>query len=615
MPSLFTLQGIDETLNNMVLKPGTLKADLLTVIRGYFSDEASLQSISGIPTDELVLKLWGPCPREELKAKKKNFSSLKSAINKSFKELDKTGKNPAGIILGRDNVFIVSEERKDDLLKQLGFSADSPHLFRDMLNACKKLFPETGKIRNSHEIKDLLAELESTRKMLEEMAGFGSQESRSPSEDQHVENTADFETQEIEPAEDEEIQFLDSDQALPDTGSQEPGPQVQEIELAEDEEIQLLDSDQTLPDTGSQEPGPQVQEIELAEDEEIQFLDSDQALPDTGSREPGPKVQEIELAEDEEIRLSPEESPIVSTGKSSSPPGILGVLSKYINAAQALSGERELLRETREEFIQQILDRFMPKFIRIPAGIYIVGSNNPRSLEQIEKRVTLGDFYLGQAPVTNDLFDLFIRETGYVTDAEKTGYGIVFEGRCTSRVDPASGRKTLTLTHGTTARHISGADWRHPAGPESSLEGKHDHPVVQVSHDDARAFAAWAGKRLPSEEEWEAAARGPEGRPFPWGNTWQADHGNFASACLGSTTPVAHFGRQAMSPFGIYDLLGNVAEWTATLYRKKNGLPAAESLYVVKGGGWAVEGIISADHRQVERGRHWTNTIGFRCAV
>ena len=525
MPSLFTLAGIDETLSNLELKPGTLKAELAALIRSYFTDDSSLQTLSSIPADELVLKLWGPSSEEELKAKKKNFSSLKSSLNKSLKDLDKAGKNPAGIILGRDNVFIVSEERKDDLIKQMGLSADSPHLLHDLFDAFKKLISETVKKENSEEVKNLLEELDATRRSLMNLAGMGTEEGQTKKQE------------EGEPG----------------------GPEAEEIELAEGEELEVVE-------------------------EEFAEAGDTPALP---GEEPG-KTRPLE------------------------------VLSKYIEANEALNEERELLRETQEEFINQILDRFMPKFIKIPAGSYTVGSPSPKSLEQTQTKITLPDFFLGQMPVTNDLFDLFIRETGYVTDAEEAGYGIVFEGRCTKRIDPDSGRAILNLSSGTYARHVTGANWRHPDGPESTLERKHDHPVVQVSHRDAMAFAAWAGKRLPSEEEWEAAARGPNGHLFPWGNTWEAELGNFEGSCLGATTPVDHFGRMAMSPFGISDLLGNVAEWTSSLYQTRaDGWQgrAVETVYILKGGSWISSGIVSAAHRQIERGRYWANTIGFRCAV
>jgi formylglycine-generating enzyme required for sulfatase activity len=239
-------------------------------------------------------------------------------------------------------------------------------------------------------------------------------------------------------------------------------------------------------------------------------------------------------------------------------------------------------------------------------------------LELPLRKVNLPDFYLGQAPVTNDLFEMFVRETGYVTEAEEAGYGTVFEGRCTSRQDPDTGRQILSLNRASVSRQVHGANWRHPGGPDSSLKEKHNHPVVQVSCQDAMAFAAWAGKRLPTEDEWEAAARSPSGQLFPWGDSWLAGFGNFEGGCLGGTTPVEHFGCRAMSPFGIHDLLGNVAEWTSTsLPEQAEPQPgkSTERIHILKGGSWITGGIVTAAWRQIEQGKYWANTIGFRCAV
>jgi formylglycine-generating enzyme required for sulfatase activity len=526
MPSLLSLQSIDATTESLSLKTGTLKAELVNAIRSRFHDASDLQTIASIATDEIITHLWGPCAGETLKARRKNFSSLKSALNRDLKELDRVGKNPAGIILGRDNIFIVSEERKDDLLNQLGISADAPHLFRTMLATCRQLL-QTGQMQESgQDIGALLSELDSLRSTLKEMRKGSAQ---------YIPASGDGQVAGAPPP---------------------PKDELQVIELAEDEEIEVLPADQdqnTLP--GAQPP-------------------------------PSPTA------------------------------GSLALLSQYMEVQEALHGEAELLREHGEDLGQQIVARFMPRFVKIPAGLYTIGGKTMAGAMPEQKgKIALAEFYLGQAPITNDLFDLFVRATGYVTDAEQAGFGVVCQGRCTTQTDPVSGRRILSLAQGTTFRSVSGADWRHPDGPASNLTGRHNHPVVQVSHKDARAFAAWAGKRLPSEEEWEAAARGPQGLLFPWGNEWRPDYGNFAASCLGTTTPVDHFAAKAASPFAVWDLLGNVAEWTASPYRPAGDRELPERAYLLKGGSWASEGVVTATLRQMERERTWTNTIGFRCAV
>ncbi len=264
----------------------------------------------------------------------------------------------------------------------------------------------------------------------------------------------------------------------------------------------------------------------------------------------------------------------------------------------------------------QLLARFMPKFIKIPPGSYLVGSRYPGPIEQPWQRIALAEFHVGQFPVVNDLFEIFVRETGYETDAERRGYGNVQEGRLVSHTDQATGRATLVIRNGATMHRVAGANWRYPHGPGSSIKGKHNHPVVQISYEDALAFAAWAGKRLTTEEEWEAAARGTDDRLFPWGNTWLTRLGNFEASALGDTTPVNRFAPEAASPFGIHDLLGNVYEWTATLYRPATaaGQPGRR-IHILKGGCWSSRGAVTIGHRMIEKADYWSNIIGFRCAV
>ncbi|MFW8602070.1 formylglycine-generating enzyme family protein, partial [Desulfobacterota bacterium M19] len=288
------------------------------------------------------------------------------------------------------------------------------------------------------------------------------------------------------------------------------------------------------------------------------------------------------------------------------PEKLLEVLSKYMEPEETES--QEALTESEEGLVARLLARFTPKFIKIAAGVYSLGTAAPEQDEHSLEQRQLNSFYMGQYPVTNDIFELFIRETGYRTEAEIAGYSQVHRARCVVTTNPATGRQSISISRGGGGSQIEGADWRHPEGRDSSIVNRGNHPVVQVSRHDAMAFAAWAGKRLPSEAEWEAAARGLNScRPFPWGRNWAPEQANTAASYIGGTTAVdAHPGN--ISPTGIHDLLGNVYEWTS---------PAGQSTgdnikYILKGGCWNSNHIISISHRLTARNSA-SNTIGFRC--
>ena len=216
---------------------------------------------------------------------------------------------------------------------------------------------------------------------------------------------------------------------------------------------------------------------------------------------------------------------------------------------------RQRFRETPAIPATQVRDRRIHEktgieLIRIPVGPFLYG--NKSTLIELTK------FWIGRAPVTNDQFSRFVRATGYETEAECRGYGL----------------------HGLHAREgrIEGAEWQHPRGPESSIIGKIDYPVVQVSWRDAQAFCNWAGLALPTEEQWEKAARGRDGRIWPWGNeSPTADHCNF-NVNVGDTTPVGRYSPLGDSPYDCVDMAGNVLEWT--------GYRTGWEFAVAKGGAW-----------------------------
>jgi sulfatase modifying factor 1 len=182
--------------------------------------------------------------------------------------------------------------------------------------------------------------------------------------------------------------------------------------------------------------------------------------------------------------------------------------------------------------------------------------------------VDVESFAIGAGTVTNRTFTAFVQQTGYVTQAERFGSSFVFGGHL-----PDDFPTTRGVAAAPWWREVDGADWMHPFGPQSLLDrGFADHPVVHVSRHDADAFCAWAGVRLPSEPEWERAARGGiEGQPYPWGDELLAEgrhrcntfQGIFPSDDTGDdgyvgTAPVHAFDP---NPYGLHNMVGNVWEW------------------------------------------------------
>ncbi len=216
--------------------------------------------------------------------------------------------------------------------------------------------------------------------------------------------------------------------------------------------------------------------------------------------------------------------------------------------------------------------------IPVDGGLAFVGTDDPQIAvdgEGKRRQVHLDDFQLEAQTVTNARFADFVDATGYVTEAERFGWSVVFAGLLPMRAvrkDSASATPWW--------QRVDGASWRTPEGPESTLEGRMDHPVVQVSWADARAFASWVGGRLPSEAEWEHAAGSADGRRFTWGNDepddetvlcniWQGrfPHENTCRDGYMGTAPARSF---APSERGLYNLLGNVWEWTADPFRVRS---------------------------------------------
>jgi sulfatase modifying factor 1 len=230
----------------------------------------------------------------------------------------------------------------------------------------------------------------------------------------------------------------------------------------------------------------------------------------------------------------------------------------------------------------------------IPGGEFTMGTDSELGWpdEKPAHRVYVDGFWMDETEVTNAQFRAFVEATGYVTTAEKPPdlEEILRQSKPGTPPPPKEklvpGSLVFQPTDGPVPLNdytqwwhwTPGANWRHPEGPGSSIEGKDDHPVVHVSWDDAVAYAKWAGKRLPTEAEWERAARGGlEGKPYVWGdekptdtqvfaNIWQGafPYRNTAADGFVRTAPVKSF---EPNGYGLYDMAGNVWEWCSDLYR------------------------------------------------
>jgi len=235
--------------------------------------------------------------------------------------------------------------------------------------------------------------------------------------------------------------------------------------------------------------------------------------------------------------------------------------------------------------------------VSIAGGTFRMGSDRHYPEEAPVHQVTVSSFRIDRAPVTNRQFRQFIEATGYMTVAEIAPNPKDYPGALPHMLKPGS----LVFTpprHPVDLRDWSqwwaykfGASWRRPYGPRSSISGLDDHPVVHVAYDDADAYAKWAGKELPTEAEWEFAARGGlDGAEFAWGdafmpggkpmaNTW---HGAFPLQNLATdgyerTSPVTAF---PPNGYGLYDMIGNVWEWTTDWWSAKHPPDAAKACCV-----------------------------------
>ncbi|XP_031461388.1 formylglycine-generating enzyme isoform X1 [Phasianus colchicus] len=276
--------------------------------------------------------------------------------------------------------------------------------------------------------------------------------------------------------------------------------------------------------------------------------------------------------------------------------------------------------------------------VAIPGGVFTMGTDEPEIQQDGEwpaRRVHVNSFYMDQYEVSNQEFERFVNSTGYFTEAEKFGDSFVFEGMLSEEVKAEIHQAVAAAPWWLP---VKGANWRQPEGPGSSILSRMDHPVLHVSWNDAVAFCTWAGKRLPTEAEWEYSCRGGlEKRLFPWGNKLQPKGQHYANIWQGvfPSNNTAEDGYKGTAPvtafppngYGLYNIVGNAWEWTSDWWAVHHSTdeahnpkgPLSGTDRVKKGGSYMCHKSYCYRYRCAARSQNTPDSsasnLGFRCAA
>nr|WP_319394532.1 SUMF1/EgtB/PvdO family nonheme iron enzyme [uncultured Desulfobacter sp.] len=418
----------------------------------------------------------------------------------------------------------------------------------------------------------------------------------------------DVEIEDVEDDELEEIEEIDEDLEIEEIGEDEELEEVDEDLF--DDEIEEIDDDVDIEDIEDDEleeieeidEDQEIEELDLDEDEELEELDEidedteieDVELDDDESLE---EIEDIELDADqelEEVDLDDDED--------------LEELDELdedeLKALEEFRKSRELA-EQFDDFLGEREKKFNA-YITIPEGTYTIGTEKALKSSLALQPFDMPRVYMGKYPVTNALFEIFVEQTGYITTAEKKGIGTVYHCRFKKE-----GEKVIWSKQAGSST-VKGACWHQPLGPGSTLHGKRNHPVVQVSVDDAFAYASWIGRGLPTEAEWESAARTDMALKYPWGNQFDPKALNIESSGLADTSAVDDYDHAA-NGFGICDMLGNVMEWTADTQPPPFATRKVKLFNVAKGGAWNAKDTVTISSRGLFPPETTANIIGFRC--
>lgn len=709
--------------------PSALKSRLLNAVFRYYDGVDLPEGMGGIDSDTLIRNVWGTGDDPAgIQSRRKNFNSVKSAINADFKRAWEEGTNPEGVMLGPDNTFVMSRAAKDKMLAAISESVPSggplkmdqvgealkiiseflssrqdmgmPTEIKQLGTLIEKLIDETrfGDLPQFDVVKrgdyqkmpdgvskgvnnmtedaglesddldgeiaeetlsetDTLEEieLETTEQDLCDEAGAGRDEGFEAAEElidadaleeiNDVQEVQDEETGEdvdkvIEMEDDDELDVNDAeimdDAEVGVPVGEDEYEEIEEEVIDESELVDVIDDDELLDEV----EGVESDDVEIFQETQTDLTGDMEDDAVDGGEPSSPEVEVDEIVEgvDEVIDEDPDgfseimedaedaedaedvedmedaEDPVDEGMRHAGWPVDGGHDNGFDVENRAVSSERKRALVDRFDGYLGAMEKFYNQFVMVPKGEYPIGATPGDEDVLPMQRISLDEFFIAKFPVTNALFEVFVDRTGYVTTAEKLGYGTVYCGRFQKITDEKTGRSRSVWNSTCTRRKVKGAAWFQPLGPGSSLHNKRNHPVVQISAMDARSFAAWTGKRLPSEVEWEAAARTMDGRLLPWGNDRMENLCNIETSGISDTTPVDHYPKGA-NPLGIVDLLGNIMEWTSDSCKPKYAVNKDSVYYIAKGGGWIADNTVKLSTRHRLAADFTSNILGLRCLV
>ncbi|RJQ63935.1 MAG: hypothetical protein C4530_02830 [Desulfobacteraceae bacterium] len=650
-----SLDGIDKAIGGLKYKNAhSLKYKLIHAVRNRYT-EAAIHVPGPMRYEQLAAALWstGSHP-DSVQGRLKNLNSIRSAVNGDLLRGFKNGSNPEGIIVGPDFTFVMSDEAKDSFIGSFSraFNTAGSLSVEEILEISKRFGEFLARIPNTdvlgfldtiiealgsnrplpaQKIPEMLTllgdlisristtDLQGEQDRIAELVRILSEKAETDSravgtvviEEQSDPISDEGELEEIDDDEFEEIES-DEDEDFESAGDQADDPASDQIEQSDpstDSEKSENDSEvvevvEVVDESENMEPIPE----DAADGGEIEEIDEDQLKPEEIEEETD-DVEEVEEATELVEVLDADEAledPPEQTAEMAELPDFEGFESAVdlfpeddlIQDTTIPDAERKKLLSDRFNDYLGVVERHYNQYLYVPKGEYRTGCRDGR----------ISGFHLGKYPVTNALFEIFIDHTGYKTTAEKKGYGIVYQGRYHRIKNHRTGKTGYRWNSGIRQDRRDGAFWYQPSGPGSTLHLKRNHPVVQVSIKDALAFASWVGKRLPTEFEWEAAARGASGYIYPWGNDWIENRCNTAESEVSDTIAVDHF-QEAENELGLEDLLGNTLEWTIDRLSGQGG----EEHYIAKGGSWISEHRIRLSSRFSFPVDYSANILSFRC--